>query len=35
MYRSSYAAHSIACTLALLHCGSDPVQNGTPAQPPP
>ena len=34
MYRSSLRyALSIACALAMLHCGSDPVQNGTPAQP--
>ena len=34
MYRSSLRyALSITCALALLHCGSDPVQNGTPAQP--
>ena len=34
MYHSSLrCALSIACTLALLHCGSDPVQNEKPAQP--
>ena len=34
MYHSSLrCALSVACTLALLHCGSDPVQNETPAQP--
>ena len=34
MYRFSLRyALSLVCALALLHCGSDPVQNGTPAQP--
>jgi len=34
MYRSSLRyALTLVCALALLHCGSDPVQNGTPSQP--